>query len=156
MPRDVEAVEAVIAALDKGVSGDLEAHRVITSTLVQELELSYGAVWLPAADGSFRLAGEWGSLAPAMGKAGVDRLVPGTGLGGQALRSREPVHSDETTDRDACARWSAASGRGRAAVRSCRSSTPVWSWRSRSSTRRPASCRSSVCGGRSGTPWSGC
>ena len=112
MPRDVEAVEAVINALDRGVSGDLEAHRTITSTLVAELDLGYGAVWLPAGDGSFWLAGEWGALVPAMGGTGVDRLVPGSGQGGMALRSREPVLSDETTDRQACARWAAASAAG--------------------------------------------
>lgn len=45
MPRDVEAVEAVIDALDAGVVDDVEAHRIITGTLVSELGLDYGAVW---------------------------------------------------------------------------------------------------------------
>ncbi|MEU2348278.1 GAF domain-containing protein, partial [Modestobacter sp. NPDC049651] len=112
MPRDVEAVEAVINALDRGVTSDVEAHRIMTGTLVQELGLDYGAVWLPAADGSFRMAGEWGSMARAMSASGVDRLTPGAGLGGMALRSREPVLSDATTDRQACARWAAAAAGG--------------------------------------------
>ncbi|CCH89182.1 Methyl-accepting chemotaxis sensory transducer [Modestobacter italicus] len=112
MPRDVEAVEAVIVALDRGVAGDVEAHRVMTGTLVLELGLEYGAVWLPAGDGSFQLAGEWGALVPVMGAAGAGRLTLGAGAGDEALRTREPVVIDGSTDHRQCARWAAAAGGG--------------------------------------------
>ena len=112
MPRDVEAVEAVITALDRGVRDDVEAHRVMTGTLVSELGLDYGAVWLPAGGGSFRLAGEWGSLVPALQAARVESLTPSAGLGGRALSTREPVVADPTTGAGTCARWSAATAAG--------------------------------------------
>ena len=112
MPRDVEAVEAVITALDRGVADDVEAHRVMTGTLVSELALDYGAVWLPAGGGTFRLAGEWGPLAPALQAAGVQALTSGTGLGGRALSTREPVLCDAATSAAGCSRWSAVSAAG--------------------------------------------
>ncbi|WP_432277358.1 methyl-accepting chemotaxis protein [Klenkia sesuvii] len=112
MPRDVEAVEAVITALDRGVADDVEAHRVMTGTLVAELGLDYGAVWLPAGRGAFRLAGEWGALVPALQGARAQTLTSSTGLGGRALSTHEPVVCDATTDPGACARWAAASAGG--------------------------------------------
>ena len=57
VPRDVEAVEAVIDALDAGVSDAAEAHRTIVTTLARELGLDYGAAWMVDADGGFSLGG---------------------------------------------------------------------------------------------------
>jgi hypothetical protein len=65
MPRDVEAVEAVIDRLDGGISNEAHGHVVITETLVTELQIGYGAAWLPAADGSFHLRGQSGPLTGA-------------------------------------------------------------------------------------------
>ncbi|WP_278247126.1 methyl-accepting chemotaxis protein [Klenkia soli] len=112
MPRDVEAVEAVITALDRGIADDLEAHRVMTGTLVSELGLDYGAVWLPAGGGSFRLAGEWGSLVPALQATRVETLTQSSGLGGRALSTREAVICDSAAGAAACTRWTAATAAG--------------------------------------------
>jgi len=112
MPRDVEAVEAVITALDRGVADDVEAHRVMTATLVSELELDYGAVWLPAGGGSFRLAGEWGPFVSSMHTAREQTLTSSSGLGGRALSTREPVICDPATSAASCARWAAATAAG--------------------------------------------
>ena len=49
---DAEAVEAVINALDTGVSDATEAHRTIVTTLARELGLDYGAAWSVDADGA--------------------------------------------------------------------------------------------------------
>ncbi len=65
MPRDVEAVEQVIAALD-GVSDRTTAFRTVAATLVKALGLGYGAVWLSDGDGVFHLVGQSGPLADAL------------------------------------------------------------------------------------------
>ena len=74
VPRDVEAVEAVVNALDAGVTDPADAHRVIVTTLTRELDIAYGAAWLPAVDGGgFTLAAEVGRLVWALSGSGVDR-----------------------------------------------------------------------------------
>jgi hypothetical protein len=111
MPRDVEAVEAVIDELDRGVASEKDAHATITATLVRELCLGYGAVWLPAGDGTFRLQAESGPLAATMGTtpgARVDRITSADGFGGEAIRSRKAVVVGETSDPKACLRWAGA------------------------------------------------
>ncbi|RBY90879.1 methyl-accepting chemotaxis protein [Blastococcus sp. TF02A-26] len=110
MPRDVEAVEKVIAALD-GVRDAVTAHRTKVATMVEELGLGYGAIWLPTDDGSFALAGEFGPLAPRMSAspaARVDRLRAGEGFAGDALRTRHVVLVDAESDTRRCLRWQAA------------------------------------------------
>ncbi|MCZ2858444.1 methyl-accepting chemotaxis protein [Blastococcus sp. VKM Ac-2987] len=112
VPRDVEAVEAVVNALDVGVTDAAEAHRIIAVTLVRELDLDYGAAWLPDGAGGFTLAAESGRYAEAMRASRVDRLLPTQGLAGAAIRSQDPVLADETTDPAGCLRWRAAQTAG--------------------------------------------
>jgi len=50
-PRDVEALESVLVALNTGVSGEVDAHRTVVTALVDALGLAYGAVWLPQETG---------------------------------------------------------------------------------------------------------
>ncbi|WP_029433833.1 methyl-accepting chemotaxis protein [Blastococcus sp. URHD0036] len=109
MPRDVEALEHVIAVLDRGVTSEADAHVKVTGALVEALALEYGAVWLPAG-GGFRLAAELGELAPAMA-AQWDRdniMTNRDGLGGKAMREKRPVLMDGQTDTSSCLRWAAA------------------------------------------------
>ena len=114
LPRDVEALEKVIEVLDGGVTDEREAFRRTTETLVQELGLSYGAIWTPAGD-SFTLLGQYGSLVPAMagapGSTG-DGLPRSAGFGGLAIRTGEPVLVSADSDRDTCLRWQAATRGG--------------------------------------------
>jgi hypothetical protein len=56
MPRDVEALESVIAALDNGVTSELDAHRITLETIVSATGMDYGAVWVPAGGGESRSA----------------------------------------------------------------------------------------------------
>ena len=42
-PRDSEALEHVLAALDAGVTGDADAHRCVVRALGEALELDVGA-----------------------------------------------------------------------------------------------------------------
>jgi len=115
MPRDVEAVEAVIAVLDRGVTDDRDAHQKITEELVEQLELSYGAVWLPGPDRSFYRFGEYGPMAPAMAastSASVQGITSADGYGGQAIRTRTAVLVDEGSDPATCLRWGGALAAG--------------------------------------------
>lgn len=112
MPRDVEAVEAVVSALDAGVADRPEAHRTIVTTLARELGLDYGAVWLPDGDGGFSLAADTGRHVDAMRASRVERLLPREGLAGTALRTLEPALCDQATDPSVCGRWRAARAAG--------------------------------------------
>jgi len=113
-PRDVEALEQVIAALDGNVTSELEAHRRILGVLVKCLGLSYGAAWLPDEDGSFSLRVTEGDSAEAMAArwpAG-ERMTAGAGYGGEALRRRATVLMDDSTPVTGCLRWAAAQQAG--------------------------------------------
>jgi putative methionine-R-sulfoxide reductase with GAF domain len=113
-PRDVEALERVIAVLDDGVVDEEDAYRRTTETLVAELGLAYGAVWLPEGD-LFQVRGQFGPLAPAMAGAPGTRgegLPRDVGLGGVAARTGKPVLVTEDSDTTTCLRWSAARSKG--------------------------------------------
>ncbi|MCW2581445.1 MAG: Methyl-accepting chemotaxis sensory transducer [Klenkia sp.] len=112
-PRDVEALEQVLAALEAGVQDGAHAHRVVVTALVDALGLDYGAVWLPV-PGGFALAHETGPLVAAMAGSWPTGtlLTAAAGLGGQALLRREPVLAGPTTDPAGCARWAAAAAAG--------------------------------------------
>ncbi|MGY1844080.1 methyl-accepting chemotaxis protein [Modestobacter sp. SYSU DS0875] len=115
MPRDVEAVERVIAVLDQGVRDSVDAHDKITATLVDELGLCYGATWLPGPDGAFQLVGEHGEMTGSLATtpaARLDRVTSADGYGGQALRTKAAVLIDENSDPAACARWAGARSTG--------------------------------------------
>jgi hypothetical protein len=115
VPRDVEAVEQVIAALDRGVTDNRDAHQKITEELVKQLDLSYGAVWLPGPDGAFRRFGEYGPLAGAMAastSARVQSITSSDGYGGQAIRTKAAVLVDGDSDPATCLRWGGAQAAG--------------------------------------------
>jgi hypothetical protein len=115
MPRDVEAVEQVIAVLDRGVTDPTDAHRKITAELVDQLGLAYGAVWLPESDGAYHRVGEYGRLAAAMAastSARVESVTASDGYGGQAIRSKTTVLVDVTNDPAVCLRWGGAMAAG--------------------------------------------
>jgi hypothetical protein len=113
-PRDVEALEAVIAALGADVSDEIVAHERIMHSLVGSLDLAYGAAWLPDHTGDFVLRVTEGDLAPTMAAAWTTgrAIVAGAGYGGQALRSRVAVLMDDSSDPSRCPRWAAAAAAG--------------------------------------------
>ena len=107
----------MVTALDSGLFDDAQAHRTIARTLVAELDLGYGAVWLVQPDGSFSLVAEHGPYVPGMQRSGLTRFTARDGFGGQAVMSEEPVLSNETSNPAACRRWEAAADTG--ATRGC-------------------------------------
>ncbi len=114
MPRDVEALERVIEALDTGVHSELDAHRKVIEALIPATGMAYGAVWLPARRGEFTLRAEVGSLAAAMAARwpadGV--LTERAGYGGQTLREKKTVVMDQPPSRGHCVRWETAAAAG--------------------------------------------
>ncbi|WP_164700135.1 methyl-accepting chemotaxis protein [Modestobacter sp. KNN46-3] len=115
MPRDVEAVEAVIARLEQGVTDEPHAHQLILETLVQELGIAYGAVWLAGDRGSFHLTHESGPLAPTIAAGFGNQALQMTtsdGYGGEAIRNKKALVTDSGSDPRKCLRWAAALAAG--------------------------------------------
>jgi GAF domain-containing protein len=112
-PRDVEALERVVEALDADVSSELDAHQRIMHSLVESLDLAYGAAWLPG-EGGFQLRVTEGELAPTMAAAWTPGSVmtEGAGYGGDALASRRTVLMDEDSGTATCPRWATAAAAG--------------------------------------------
>jgi putative methionine-R-sulfoxide reductase with GAF domain len=113
-PRDVEALEAVIAALGAEVSDEVVAHERIMHSLVDSLDLAYGAAWLPDSDGDFVLRVTEGEMTSTMAAAWTPgtSMVSGAGYGGQALRERHTVLMDSSSDISGCPRWATARAAG--------------------------------------------
>ncbi|TYP88458.1 methyl-accepting chemotaxis protein [Blastococcus xanthinilyticus] len=113
-PRDVEALERVIAALDGEVSTELAAHQRIMAVLVDALGLCYGGAWLPDGRGGFTLRVAEGAGAPAMAATipADAALTEDAGYGGEALRRRTPVLMDAGTSTETCVRWATAQATG--------------------------------------------
>jgi putative methionine-R-sulfoxide reductase with GAF domain len=114
MPKDVEALERVVAALDGSVSDEVDAHERILHALVSSLDLAYGAAWLRNDDGDFVVTVTEGDLVPAMAAnwdAG-NSMVAGAGYGGEALRSHRTVLMDAASDASGCPRWATAFAAG--------------------------------------------
>lgn len=113
-PRDVEALERVIAALEGDVTSELDAHQRTMDVLVDALGLCYGAVWLPDGTGNFVLQVTQGGMAAVMADrwpAG-EAMIEGAGYGGEALRRRTPVLMDAATSTASCPRWATAQAAG--------------------------------------------
>ncbi|ADB75996.1 methyl-accepting chemotaxis protein [Geodermatophilus obscurus] len=94
-PRDSEALEHVLAALDGGVTGEADAHRQVVRALGEALELPYAAVWLVEPSGDLRLDGEFGRLAPDLAAAwrGGPTLPARSDVVRQAVAGRVAVSS---------------------------------------------------------------
>ena len=114
VPRDVEALERVIDALGTDVSDEVAAHERIMHSLVDSLDLAYGAAWLPDHSGNFVLRVTEGELAPTMAAAWTSgaAMIAGAGYGGKALRDRSVVLMDASSRTAECPRWATAAAAG--------------------------------------------
>nr|WP_284290479.1 methyl-accepting chemotaxis protein [Angustibacter aerolatus] len=120
-PRDVEALEHMLHALDAGVSDAQDARRVCTDSLVESLALCYGARWVPvAADGGtpggWGLSYETGPMAASLRRGGLEQAPVDAGLIGTATSTRRPVLVDAAQQVRGCARWDAAQQAGAVAA----------------------------------------
>ena len=112
MPRDVEALERVLAVLDRGAASEQDAHVEVLTALVEALDMTYGAVWLPTGDGGFRLQAQMGDLARAMSARWPADGVMSDGFGAQSVRDKRAVLCDSTSDAGRCLRWATAAAAG--------------------------------------------
>jgi Methyl-accepting chemotaxis protein (MCP) signalling domain/GAF domain len=96
-PRDSEALEHVLAALDAGVTGEVDAHRTVVRALAEALELPYAAVWLADPAGGFRLDREFGPLAAGLAAAwqGPTTLSATASLVSRASAARAALASED-------------------------------------------------------------
>jgi hypothetical protein len=122
VPRDVEALEAVLVGLSTGGHNLREASETIIKELAKVLNLAYAAWWNKMPNGDYELVAETGELALAIqSAAGHDaRVRPATsGLLGEAISARRPVMTNEDPGAGATSpRWQAArqAGAGYAAT----------------------------------------
>ncbi|GII25357.1 methyl-accepting chemotaxis protein [Planosporangium mesophilum] len=111
VPRDVEALERLLREFAAGVSTVQEVRMRTLTSLVEVLDLAYGAVWARNPDGSYTLAAEIGELSAVLSVplAGADTLPGNAGLLGAAVAARRAVMISQTPSAgDQCARWQAA------------------------------------------------
>jgi len=92
-PRDVEALEAVLLALEEPVADELEAQVRISTTLRERLGCSFAGVWMPDASGEFVLRAVNGDLAqhPVGGEVGLRASAFAGSEHRRAFEVREPV-----------------------------------------------------------------
>jgi GAF domain-containing protein len=108
-------LEQILMALEGAAADALGAHTRILHAVVDALDLTYGAVWMPDDSDGFTLQHDAGPLVRTMSAAPFGRgdvLTPTTGLGGQALRDMEPVLCTGSTPTATCLRWAAAAAAG--------------------------------------------
>jgi len=92
-PRDVEALEAVLLALEEPVADELEAQLRISATLRERLGCSFAGVWMPDASGEFVLRAVDGELArlPVGEEVGLRASAVAGSDHRSAFEVREPV-----------------------------------------------------------------
>nr|WP_052311542.1 MULTISPECIES: GAF domain-containing protein [unclassified Actinoplanes] len=106
-PRDVEALEELILALDAAID-DVTAWRITVASTVESYDFGYGAVWL-ADGGQLRLLHEVGRISGQVQAAGAGTVTRGdTGLIGQAFRTRQAAVAENPADCRDCRRCEAA------------------------------------------------
>ncbi|WP_432537540.1 methyl-accepting chemotaxis protein [Kineococcus arenarius] len=104
VPRDVEALEAVLVAFDEARCQE-DVHRTTVRVVTDVLGLDYGAVWCPRADGRFAVVAEFGTATGRMARSRGAAIGPGDGWGGRVLQEREHVHLTAQSSTSTCQRW---------------------------------------------------
>ncbi|GIF12145.1 GAF domain-containing protein [Actinoplanes teichomyceticus] len=111
IPRDVEALEELVLALESAID-EATAWRITVASTVESYGFGYGAVWVP--DGrQLRLVHETGRLSPQIQAVTPGRTLPlETGLIGKAYRNRQLTHADAPGECGDCRRCQAAMNAG--------------------------------------------
>ncbi|MEU4421479.1 GAF domain-containing protein [Actinoplanes sp. NPDC024001] len=111
-PRDVEALEQLVLALESAID-ESTAWRITVASTVESYGFGYGAVWLPQPDGRLHLMHETGRIT-----AQLKAVTPGAGpvgdggLVGRAYRSRAAVYVESPAECGDCRRCQAAQQAG--------------------------------------------
>ncbi|WIM98351.1 methyl-accepting chemotaxis protein [Actinoplanes oblitus] len=113
IPRDVEALEELVLALESAID-ETTAWRITVASTVESYDFGYGAVWLPEG-GQLRLLHEVGRITSQVQAAGAGTTVrPDTGLIGRAYRTRQPAVAESPAECAGCRRCEAAMRAGMA------------------------------------------
>ncbi|MGQ7351001.1 methyl-accepting chemotaxis protein [Quadrisphaera oryzae] len=91
-PQDVEALEAVLTALEAPVGDELEVQRRISLVLAERLGCTFAAVWMPDATGEFVLRSVSGPLVPRVQGAAALGLRASSFAGPEHLRVMAVTH----------------------------------------------------------------
>ncbi|MFC5003791.1 methyl-accepting chemotaxis protein [Dactylosporangium cerinum] len=112
VPRDVESLEQLIAALERATD-EVSTWRITVESLVSSHGFMYGAVWLPGPDGDLRLGFDTGPIAGELRTATAGRhLTVTSGLVGHAHQARRPIYVDNTREVRDCLRCETATRAG--------------------------------------------
>jgi putative methionine-R-sulfoxide reductase with GAF domain len=116
VPRDVESLEKLITDLDRAT--DLRSTWQITvDSTVQSQNFSYGAVWLPDAEGNVSVEYETGPIVPELQAVVAGQPVPAeAGLVGKAWRTKQFAYLGSLAEAQDCPRCQAAHRAGMAAA----------------------------------------
>ncbi|GAA4600433.1 putative methionine-R-sulfoxide reductase with GAF domain [Actinoplanes octamycinicus] len=114
IPRDVEALEELVLALESAID-ETTAWRITVASTVESYDFGYGAVWLPDS-GQLRLLHEVGRITSQVQAASAGPVVrPDIGLIGRAFRTRQAAVAESPADCDGDRRCEAAMRGGMAA-----------------------------------------
>ncbi|GAA2891544.1 hypothetical protein Acy02nite_14520 [Actinoplanes cyaneus] len=108
IPRDVEALEELVLALDTAVD-ETNAWRITVASTVESYGFGYGAVWVPQGR-ELVLVHETGRLVPQIKAvmSGGTSLPSDSGLIGKAYRSKQLAHAESVAECGDCRRCKAA------------------------------------------------
>ncbi|MEU4691452.1 methyl-accepting chemotaxis protein [Actinoplanes sp. NPDC023714] len=112
VPRDVEALEELVLALENAVDEN-SAWRITVTSTVESHGFAYGAIWIPDGGNHLRLLHETGRITPQL-QAAAGGVVPGrtlpadAGLVGKACRTRQAVYAESPAEYGECRRAEAA------------------------------------------------
>ncbi|MEU4159032.1 methyl-accepting chemotaxis protein [Actinoplanes sp. NPDC026670] len=109
MPRDVEALEQLVLALDTATDED-SAWRITVESMVQFNKMGYGAVWVPDGLNKLRRLHECGPLQSQLAGVTEPELVT------KAMQSRAAVFDEDPDRATGCRRWQAAAKAGMVAA----------------------------------------
>ncbi|MFC4064477.1 GAF domain-containing protein [Actinoplanes subglobosus] len=109
IPRDVEALEQLVLALDTATDED-SAWRITVENMVRFHKMGYGAVWVPDGLNRLRRLHECGPLQPQLAGVTEPELVT------KALQSRAAVFDEDPERATGCRRWQAAAKAGMVAA----------------------------------------
>jgi GAF domain-containing protein len=109
MPRDVEALEQLVLALDTATDED-SAWRITVESMVRFNKFGYGAVWVPDGLNKLRRLHECGPLQSQLAGVTEPELVT------KALQSRAAVFDEDPDRATGCRRWQAAAKAGMVAA----------------------------------------
>ncbi|BCY06898.1 methyl-accepting chemotaxis protein [Actinoplanes sp. L3-i22] len=107
VPRDIEALEELVLALDSAID-ETTAWRITVASTVESYDFGYGAIWIPEG-GQLKLLHEVGRISSQVQAVTAGSVLrPDTGLIGRAYRTRQTAVAESPDECGDCRRCEAA------------------------------------------------